>query len=59
MCLKADKIGEYMNKDFKDNCPQTGVSLEYASINVPHQISMPKPMVRYMCADNGLLKFSG
>ena len=62
--LRADKGGEYIGKEFKDYCLQTGVSLEYASTNTPQQIGMSErvgrtlaAMVRCMLADSGLPKF--
>ena len=55
--------GEYIGKEFKDYCLQTGVSLEYASTNTPPQIGMSErvgrtlvAMVRCMLADSGLPK---
>ena len=62
--LRVDKGGEFVRKEFQGCCPQTGVSLEYASTNTSQQIGTSErferilaAMVRCMLADSGLPKF--
>lgn len=62
--LRADKEGEYINKDFKDYFLQAGVLLEYASTKMLQKISMPEhigitiaAMVRRTFTDSGRPNF--
>lgn len=61
--LRAYKRGEYINKDFRNYCLQTRLSLEYASTNTPQQTDMSErvgrtlaTMVGCMVANSGLPK---
>ena len=62
--LRVDNRSEFVGKEFRSYCLQTGVSLEYASTNTPQLIGISDrvgrtvaAMVRCMLTGNGLPKF--
>ncbi|CAM9780221.1 unnamed protein product [Sphacelaria rigidula] len=62
--LRADKGGEFNVSNFRTYCRQTGILLEFASINTPQRIGLSErvgralaALVRCMLADSGLPTF--